>query len=287
MEIFKLWIRAILIGFTVLFLSITSASAAAINFSGPLDVIDLDTGSGVYSGTPIGTNFSGFIDDVSANGEITDGTTITLFSCCLAAGGLSVDNDIILDAADASFLNTVLGSPLFSSGDMVDIINIEGDAATAAGGDARIEIGLSYIFAGNTFIDDALSNYPFNPNDVLLDLFFIAEEDFFGDDIYSAVGQLDSPPPDKQISDLANLIMEINLNAGISNSLDGKLDTALGALDDTNTKNDGAALNSMYAFCSSLSAQRGKKLSDDQAGQLIAAANGIIASLDEFAPLCE
>lgn len=91
----------------------------------------------------------------------------------------------------------------------------------------------------------------------------------------------------EQLEDLASLVLEINLQSGISNSLDAKLQTALAALDDTNENNDGAALNSMYAFCSNVEAQRGKKLTNAQADELIGAVNGIISTLDEFAPLCE
>ena len=193
MQGFRLLARKISFFMTVFFLSISSVSAATIDFSGQLDVISLDTGGGVYSGVPLGTNFSGFIDDVSGNGAITDGTTMTSFDCCIAAGSLSVENDFSLSASDAVFLNGVLGSSLFSSGDVLDGINIEGDTITAD--DTRIEIGLSYIFAGDTFLDDSLSNYPFNPDDVLLGLFFIFEEnDITGEAIYSAVGGLDPAP---------------------------------------------------------------------------------------------
>ena len=89
-----------------------------------------------------------------------------------------------------------------------------------------------------------------------------------------------------QLEDLADLILEINLQAGISNALDSKLNSVFSALDDQNENNDVAALNSMYAFCSSVSAQTGKKLSVDEANSLINAANGIIGALDEFAALC-
>ena len=48
-----------------LVLSITfltgSVYAGTINFSGQLDLIELDSGSGVYSGVPIGTVFFGSI----------------------------------------------------------------------------------------------------------------------------------------------------------------------------------------------------------------------------------
>jgi len=59
------------------------------------------------------------------------------------------------------------------------------------------------------------------------------------------------------------------------------------ALEDANQNNDGAALNSMYALCSSVEAQRGKKLSTEDADTLIIAANAVIASLDEYATPCQ
>jgi hypothetical protein len=93
--------------------------------------------------------------------------------------------------------------------------------------------------------------------------------------------------PSEQIEGLTSLVLEINIQSGVSNALDSKLDSALAALDDSNEKNDGAALNSMYAFCNSVSAQSGKKITEAQADQLFAAANGIISSLDEYAPLCQ
>jgi hypothetical protein len=157
---------------------------------GQLDIVVVDTGSGIYSGTPIGTNISGFINPVPTSGEITNGTTLTAFGCCIAAGGLSVTNNELLDAGTAALLNNLAGSVLFSAGGLVDIINIEGDTTTAAGG--RIEIGLSYVFDQGTFSNESLDNYPFDPNDVLLGLFFIVEEDAGSGVVYSAVGKLDS-----------------------------------------------------------------------------------------------
>jgi hypothetical protein len=90
-----------------------------------------------------------------------------------------------------------------------------------------------------------------------------------------------------QLEALSSLILGINAHSGISNAMDSKLNRVFAALDDTNEKNDGAALNSMYAFCSSIDAQRGKKLTEEQASTLIEAGNGIISTLDDSAPLCE
>ena len=165
--------------------------ASIINFSGQLDYIEYDTGTGVYSGVAIGTTFSGNIDDVNANGSISDGVTLTSFSCCIAAGGLSISNDMVLSEDDATLLNAIVGFSKYSAGDLVDGVNIEGDTTTSSGG--RIEIGLSYIFPPTTFANDNLSNYPFNPNDIQLALFFILEEDNLGGDIYHGVGQISSP----------------------------------------------------------------------------------------------
>lgn len=184
-----------------------SAQASIVNFSGQLDYIQLDQGGGVYSGVAIGTGFLGSIEDTDANGYISDGTTLTPFGCCIAAGGLNVTNDMILTEEDAAFLNSVMGSSQYSPGDRVDIIDIEGDSNTLSGG--RIEIGLSYVFNSSTFSNDDLSNYPFSADDVELALFFIFEENASGEDIYSAAGQI-SPVPDTKIN-IAGI--EFNYNA--------------------------------------------------------------------------
>ena len=190
---------AVIVFVVSLAISSLNAHAAVINFSGQLDLIFLDAGGAVYSGVPLGTNFIGSIDDVTGNGSIFDGTTLTSFSCCIAAGGLEVENDLVLDGNAANILNALIGSSTFSGGDLIDLINIEGDTTTASG--SRIEIGLSFVFDVATFSDSSLSNYPFDPNDLLLSLFFIEEfvprEQFFpGGElgIYSAAGELTAIP---------------------------------------------------------------------------------------------
>ena len=74
--------------------------------------------------------------------------------------------------------------------------------------------------------------------------------------------------------------MTLNLQEGISNSLDSKLESALSALDDLNENNDSSAINSMYAFINSVEAQSGKKISVEDAENLIAIAKAIIANLE-------
>jgi hypothetical protein len=90
----------------------------------------------------------------------------------------------------------------------------------------------------------------------------------------------DSIDPAAGIQQLAETVAEMNLQNGIENSLDAKLDAALGALDDLNANDDAAACNSLAAFISAVEAQRGNKLTDDQANQLISSAQEIQAALN-------
>jgi len=164
------------------------ALSATVPFSGPLVVINEDEG-GIYSGSPLGTVFSGSIDDVNFVGSITDGTTETPINCCIAAGGLGIENDVPLDAFTAALLNDVAGEELFTPNMIVDLVDIEGDTQTAGFG--RLEVGLSYFLDSSAFPDDDPSNYPFAPEDVLLSLYFILEEDIELGDVFDAIGRND------------------------------------------------------------------------------------------------
>jgi hypothetical protein len=81
--------------------------------------------------------------------------------------------------------------------------------------------------------------------------------------------------PVTAIEDLALAVVEMNLQNGIENSLDSKLDAALEALSDVVANNDGTATNTLQAFINAVEAQRGNKLTEAQADQLIAAAQEI------------
>jgi hypothetical protein len=72
----------------------------------------------------------------------------------------------------------------------------------------------------------------------------------------------------------------MNLQNGIENSLDGKLDAALNALDDLNEKNDAAACNSLAAFTNAVEAQRDNQITSAQADQLVASAQHIQTQLN-------
>ena len=78
---------------------------------------------------------------------------------------------------------------------------------------------------------------------------------------------------------LRNLIQDVvdlNIQEGIENSLDSKLDAAVNALDDLKENNDVAAINSLEAFMNAVEAQEEKKILEVDALYLIDAAQEII-----------
>lgn len=83
------------------------------------------------------------------------------------------------------------------------------------------------------------------------------------------------------IANVVSMVIELNLQQGISNALDRKLDNVLNVLEEVNTNNDASAINTLYAFIYSVEAQRGNKISDADADDLIVAAQAIIDRLTE------
>lgn len=85
--------------------------------------------------------------------------------------------------------------------------------------------------------------------------------------------------PEVMIQNLIDTVLSLNLQQGISNSMDAKLEAALSALDDTNSNNDVAATNSLNALINAIEAQRGGKITDEDADNLIADVQAIINAL--------
>jgi hypothetical protein len=100
-------------------------------------------------------------------------------------------------------------------------------------------------------------------------------EDTMTIDVYDFT-QLD---PVELLDILACDIIDLDLHPGIENSLLAKLDAAIAKLEDGNPKNDKAAINSLQAFINAVKAQSGKKISEEDADDLIAFAQQIIDML--------
>jgi len=86
--------------------------------------------------------------------------------------------------------------------------------------------------------------------------------------------------PVNLITVLIGDVIALNLQNGISNALDAKLDAALSSLDDLNDNNNVAACGSLNAFINFVEAQSGNMISEAAATQLISAAQHILALLE-------
>jgi hypothetical protein len=86
------------------------------------------------------------------------------------------------------------------------------------------------------------------------------------------------PAPDA-IMHLAEDVSDLNLPKGTTNSLLAKLHEAYQKLIDGNDKNDVAAINKLEAFINAVEAQRGKKITEADADNLITQAQAIIDKL--------
>lgn len=74
----------------------------------------------------------------------------------------------------------------------------------------------------------------------------------------------------------AEQVVVLNLNEGINNGLDVRIEAALGALDDVSDNNDVAAINSLQALINAVEALRGNKISEEDADALTTATQQII-----------
>jgi len=85
--------------------------------------------------------------------------------------------------------------------------------------------------------------------------------------------------PSEMLLQLIEDVVALNLQEGISNSLDTKIEAALNALDDVNENNNVAAINSLNAFINAVEAQRGNKIPEADADALINKSQKIIDCL--------
>jgi hypothetical protein len=246
-----------------------------IAFSGPLELVLADDGTGIYSGVPVGTEFSGTINRLTSDGFISDGTTATTIDCCTGATGpgVVVENDAVLGVEEASLLNLIIGSS-FVAGDLIDLISVEGDTTTPGGG--RLEVGLSHVLDAQALDSDSRNHYPPDPADVLVTLYFILEENELDEDVYSAIGVVLAEPEDA-LADLVEDVVAIDLPSGLAVSLTSSLTHAIRKVE----AGDGpAAMGMLQAFINKTRAQRGKKLSVEEADNLMTAAEATMRLLE-------
>ena len=84
------------------------------------------------------------------------------------------------------------------------------------------------------------------------------------------------PSPSKLIERLIEDVKHMNLQQGIDNSLDAKLEATLAALEALNAEQRNDAVNKLSAFINEVEAQRGKKITQEHADYLASEAQRII-----------
>jgi len=99
-------------------------------------------------------------------------------------------------------------------------------------------------------------------------------------DNYPVMNPYFPPTPEEAIVDLVENVESMNLQQGIDNSIDTKLENALESLDAINADQRNDAVNKLYALINSVEAQRGNKLTDEQADYLIAETLKIISLIE-------
>ncbi len=88
------------------------------------------------------------------------------------------------------------------------------------------------------------------------------------------------PDPVKLITDLIQNVIDLNLPNGLKNGLTAKLDAAKDKLEDGNPNNDHVAVNKLNDFIDQVEGQRGKKITEADADELIGDAQLIIDLLE-------
>ena len=73
----------------------------------------------------------------------------------------------------------------------------------------------------------------------------------------------------------------LDSETGLTNRRTAKIEAALRKVEDGNVANDAAAVGSLEAFIHQVNAQRGKKISEADADDLVAGAEELISVLNE------
>ena len=186
------------------------------------------------------------------------------------------------DSPGDSFGKSVSGAGDVNGDGFADlIVGAQGDDNNGSGsGSARVFSGFDgsvlYTFDGDSSGDDfgfSVSGAGDVDGDGFSDLIVGAR---FDGSARVISGRFVPPDPLTMLEELVVEVIELNLNTGIENSLDAKLDAAIQSLDDLQQNNDQAAINVLQAFIDAVTAQSGVHIPVADADALIASAQAII-----------
>lgn len=179
-------------------------------------------------------------------------------------------NNVVPTVDAGSDSSIIEGETFVGSGSFTDAASVDTWTATVDYGDGSGPQPLT--LTGNVFS----LNHVYNTAGIYTVTVTVLDDDGgSGSDTVEVIVQT----PSEAIEDLVDTVEGFNLHQGIENSLDAKLNAAIQALDDVNQNNDVGAINALQAFINAVEAQRGNKITNAQADELIAAAQRIIDSL--------
>jgi subtilisin-like proprotein convertase family protein len=265
---------------------VAAAQAAAATFSNPAPIMINDSDTPPTPATPYPSQIM-----VSGLGTITDvNVTLTGFNHTFPD-----DVDVLLVGPGGQ--SVILMSDAGQSDDAVDLTFTFDDEAAALLSEGGALASGSYQPSNfsespGTFCNDpgqGTDTYaapaPAGPYGSTLAAFDGANANgtwslYVVDDCEFQVGSISGgwslditgPDPVQMIDDLRDLVAGMGIHHGIANALDAKLRAALAALE---ADDEASACVAMQDFLNHVSAQSGKKLTEDQAQELTDAANHI------------
>jgi hypothetical protein len=216
--------------------------------------------------------------DESVNGDLPNTHASARDIGVLPAGSSEiighVDTNLLVDPVD--FIRFTTLSPL-----TIDLTSLAlGPQATGFG-------GILYFDDGNDVADQVTVRV------VPVDNIFGQLEPgtyVFRASTFGTIGSLDygvrfnvaRPSPEALLENLVSAVIGMNIGSGIGNALDSKLQNALAALDRAQAGDTASASGILYSFIQSVEAQRGKKLTQAQADELVNEAKAVIAALESL-----
>lgn len=242
--------------------------------AGGFDVVILEINPG--DGTILSTTLFGGTQDDKANGIATDGFDLYVGgesrSFGSSAGNQVGQNDLML------LKYTLESAP--PTDDIPPVITAPNDLSVDSTGLA------TFVDIGTPVVSDNVSEVAdITVTNDAPDSFFVGTTivtwtatDEAGNSS-TATQSVTVLSPDEIIDGLADDIANLNLPKGTRNSLASKLDSADKVLNDLNPKNDKAGDNSLKALINSIEAQSGKKISVEDANELIARIQNLIQLL--------
>ena len=232
----------------------------------------------------VGCSFQGFL--VFQPGQVPNAITIPT---CPGASQYDVNNDYVLaytsnkDGDTDVYIQPIVGTTpetrLLIPGEQRNV-SISGNLVAF---ESPVQLG--NVLEYDIFVYDISTAKLYQVTNTPVDetLSDISVKDDFARIVYAAPSQSTNsdvflfkfPVPGStagQINDLSTVVTSLNLSGGTGTSLISKLQTALAAIEVSDTA---TACDSLTAFINACQAQSGKKLTADQANQLIAAASQI------------